>query len=219
MNHFTTANNLGVNLFAFVLTICVLVTCAKGYYDSLQPSSDDLWNVDIDYPKAWLLYTYLSEDGWIEENVTYEEFDYIFVLTSQLSAMTEVRLPLAIAQIAKESRFDRYAEYKKAYGYFQLMPIYQQARMEKFVENDHVFSLDDFYNPRLNIATGLDYMNYILSETGGDEAYALMWFNQGPTSASIDYLDKLYVSSYAKDILELADHIELYLFEEGESCL
>lgn len=214
MNHFT--NTQHVCLIILILFVCIYICslCAVAFDDGAwyRASSEDLWSIATQKKSTEGLYNYLYNSGYIEDGITYNNFDYICVLTQQLSSMTTNVTPeLALATIAVESRFDVDAKNQSARGLMQLIPLYHSSRMEQFVENDHQIDLDDFYDPRLNVMTGLDYLDYILSETDNDIAYTLMWYNQGPISASKDYLDNLKVSSYAKNIMSLAHTIKTYL--------
>lgn len=203
---------IGLLSFTILFAILALIPIANAIKP--EPTSNDLWNIDIPLMNSRDIYDYFVEEGLMHEDVSFEQFDYIAALTQQIVETTaeRVRFPIAIAMIAVESNFDQNTNSSSgAKGLMQLMTIYHSKRMEVFVESDHVVCLDDFYNPRLNIACGVSYLDEILEKTDGDEAYALMWYNQGPTSASKDYLDDLKVSGYAKKILALADTIEGYL--------
>lgn len=214
-------SKLIIIILAIYLMFPFIFTFAKAFEDSAykKPDSYDLWSVGADQNNSFFLYEYLSSEGMIANGVTFGEFDYISVLTQQLCTMTKnVKPEVALAMIAVESNFDKECKTGRARGLMQLIPIYQSNRMEQFVETGHQIDLDDFFDPRLNIMTGLDYMDYLLDETGGDLDYALMWYNQGPVSASKDYLDKLHISSYAKKVGELSRHIKTFLREEVYEC-
>lgn len=215
MNHEYLPNLCAIALSVFLM-LPLLSTIAESCEEACPPDSSDLWNTAPEFNNSLDIYEMLKEDGWINESVSFRDFDYILVLTQQLSGMYEnVSSELILAMIAQESRFNTNAYFLGAYGLMQLLPIYQQNRMEQFVEEEHVFTTDDFYNPRLNIVTGMDYVSYILGETKGDVAYALMWYNQGPTSASQDYVDKNRISDYAHNIINLAAKLRPYLEEGG----
>lgn len=205
-------------VISLYLMIPLISIFAKAFEDFAykKPDADDLWNVSMEKTNSFFLYEYLSDEGMIANSVTFGDFDYICVLTQQLCTMTKnVDPEVALAMIAVESNFDKDCKTGRARGLMQLVPLYQSNRMEQFVEKDHQIDLDDFFNPRLNIMTGLDYMDYLLDETGGDIDYALMWYNQGPISASKDYLDKLHISSYAKKVTNLSTHIKTFLEKGG----
>lgn len=215
MNHHDYLPNLCAIALSIFATFSLMAAIAKAYEDSVPPASNELWNTAIEFKNSLDIYEMLKEDGWISDEVSFKDFDYILALTDQLSSMYEnISTELILAMIAQESRFDQYAYFHGAYGLMQLLPIYQQPRMEQFLEEDHLFTTDDFYDIRLNIVTGMDYVDYILGETKGDVAYALMWYNQGATSASKDYIDDNYISDYAHNIINLAAKLRPYL-EEG----
>lgn len=204
-------------LLSFYIGIFFLQTFSKAYYDGAYKKPDvyDLWSVDNERDNSFFVYTYLVNEGLVSDSVDFDEFDYISVLAQQLSGMSKnVKPELVLAMIAVESNFDMYNRTGRAYGLMQLIPLYHSSRMEQYVESGHQIDLDDFFNPRLNIMTGIDYLDYILDETDGDVEYALMWYNQGPESASKAYLDNLYVSSYAKKVASLSTEIKR-IWEEG----
>lgn len=195
------------NLFAFFLILSLFPVFfnffASASYQAAYADAYDLYSYLEEIHNSTSLYDYLRENDWIRKDVTFDEFDYILVLTQQLTADTNIRHSLILAQIAVESRFYQYDEYNHAYGYMQLMPIYHSKRMEKFVEEGHMIDLDDFYNPRLNIATGIDYMEELLNECGGYETIALTKYNQGYYRGA--------TNNYAKTILDLSYEIERFL--------
>lgn len=216
------------HLTTFLSALVLMIICMSPMFtligltledvpDPIEPSSNDLWNCLSEFQESSSLYDMLSENGWIDEEfVTFLDFDYILVMADQICTMNpNVRLSLVLATIAKESRFDAYCEHKGAKGLMQLTEIIIRSRMLPFIEQGHTISEDDIFDVRLNLATGVDYLNYILEETNGDEAYALMWYSQGPKSASKDYIDNFYTSDYALDIITLANQIESYLITSG----
>lgn len=210
-NHLTT-----YCVAAALLIICFFPIFSQLAYASeeiREPSSSDLWNCLSEFQESSALYDMLSEEGWINDDyVTFLDFDYILVMADQICTMNpNVRLSLVLAMIAKESRFDTYCEYNGARGLMQLMMPTAREYMQPFVEEGHEVCEEDCFDVRLNLAAGIDYINYILGVTEGDEAYALMWYNQGPKSASRDYVDNGYTSDYALDIKTLANKIEPYL--------
>lgn len=215
-------SNLTTYIVSFVLLIfcmgpvfSVIALATEAISDPLEPSSNDLWNCLSEFQQSSGLYNMLLSNGWIKKDVTFSDFDYILVLSDQICTMNpNVRLSLILAMIAVESRFDAEDEYYGACGLMQITHSISN-RMEPFVEEGHVVCEDDMFDIRLNLAAGIDYINYILEETDGDEAYALMWYNQGPISASEDYLEKSMVSDYAASILSLTHEIEPYLTTGG----
>lgn len=197
--HQITSNSVAF-LLCLLLMMPLLDIFASASYEPTYNDAYDLYSYLEEIHNSIEIYDYLKENGWIREGVTFDEFDYILVLTQQLTHESSIRHSLVLAQIAVESRFYQYDEYDHAYGYMQLMPIYHSKRMEKFVEEGHLVDLDDFYDPRLNIATGIDYMEELLDWSGGHEAIALTKYNQG--------YYKGRTSNYAKTILDLSYEID-----------
>lgn len=214
---FTSLGFLFIPILVCFFLCPIFDSIAKAVGESYNPSSNDLWNCLQEFQESSNLYDMLSDNGWIENDVTFKEFDYILVMTDQICSMNQnVRLSLVLAMIAVESRFDSTTEYLGARGLMQLMRGTAESRMPAFLEDGHIITEDDMFDTRLNLATGIDYINYILEETKGNEAYALMWYNQGPKSGSRDYLDKGIISKYASSIISLANDIEPYLIaKEG----
>lgn len=198
---------LVINLSLIILCLLVMSPMtdifASASYDATYNDAYDLYSYLEEVKTSKEIYDYLKDNGWIREGVSYDEFDYILVLTQQLTYGTKLRHSLILAQIAVESGFYQYDKYDRAYGYMQLMPIYHSKRMEQFVEEGHLVDLDDFYDPRLNIATGIDYMEELLEESGGYETIALTKYNQGYYRGT--------TNSYAKKILDLSYEIETIL--------
>lgn len=216
MNHQTITTNLITIVLTIFLLFPILEICALAFENGTYYCSNasGQWTIldTIEGNDSFYLYELLKLDGYVAESVSFGDFDYICVLTQQLCTMTkEVSPEFALAVIAVESNFDTNLINGSARGLMQLIPLYHSKRMSAFVEKDHLIDLDDFYNPRLNIATGLDYLDYILGETNRDTTYALMWYNQGPTSASKDYIDYRHISTYARKVLELAETIKPYV--------
>lgn len=215
MNHQTILSDITAIFLCLLLFVPMLSVIAGATGSEMISSSNDLWYDDIEYVDSKYIYDKLKEDGWIKNSVSFTDFDYILVLTRQLCGLTEnVDSSLALAMIAVESRFDVTAQNDSARGLMQLIPLYHSDRMEKFVEEGHLIDLDDFFDPRLNIATGLDYIDYILGETRGNEEYSLMWYNQGAVSADRTYNGKGITSDYAIKVVCLADKIDQMLFKK-----
>lgn len=208
MNRSTTIANLLLIVLLIYVSIPFVCIFSKAYANSAYKAPDayDLWTVGRETDKSFYIYKYLSDNGYIKEGLLFEDFDYILVLTQQLCTMTKhVKPEVALAMIAVESNFDVDAKNGSARGLMQLIPIYHSARMQVYTEE--LINLDHFFDPRLNIMTGLDYLDYILESTDGNLEYALMWYNQGPISASKDYLDHGIVSFYAQKITTISNHI------------
>lgn len=221
MNHqsiFTNATAIFLSLFVTLPTLnCISLSIPKPVRSDSIFSIDsrpyasvyDLWNVDDDIASSLILYNELKEDGWVKDYVEFEDFDYIFVLTKQITSMYDnVDQSLVLAMIVVESNFYANASSPSgAKGLMQLMPIYHTKRMEQFVEECHEVNLDDFYNPRLNIVTGTDYISELIDQTNGDIYYALMCYNQGVSTANRNYAAGRR-SYYAEKVLELQKQIQ-----------
>lgn len=216
MKFSVTETNLGetvaIVVMAWFFVWLFLTPIVDAYHEATHyPASIyDLWNIDAfrEHLRQRRTLNYLRNNGWVKDYVDDDELDYILVLTDHLSTYYDNIDPvLIIAQIAVESRFDPNAYNNGARGLMQLLPMYHEDRLVQFIEEDEKYSRDLFYDKRLNIITGIDYMSYILNEVNGDETYALMWYNQGPVSACNDYEQNGRESRYAKDILLLRDNL------------
>lgn len=200
----------------FVTILNILgVTIANAEYDPFSPyyccQSDD----GVYYCQLTDLKRYLKENGWVDGRVTDEQLEYELLLCQQLSITTKYVSPaLAIAMVAQESKFYPDCEYEGAIGLMQLLPKYHQHRLNDICEEP---TFDKWYDSRLNIQCGLWYMDELMSDeyACGDTTYALMMYNQGPTSASKTYLGSNIVSDYASNIIMLKNEIEEIL-EKGE---
>lgn len=200
-------------IFTFSMVVVIANAC-----DRVTPLSEDLWTSFDEGYDRFALYKEMMEDGWIKTDVTYEEFDYITVLAKQLQSFyPNVRYSVIVSMIAMESRFDQHATNGKAVGLMQLTPHIYKNRGVDFFEEVKEIEADDAYDIRFNLTVGIDYFSYILDEVDKDEAYALMWYNQGPISASDSYVNKGRVSTYAKTIIELADKLDDYLRRENQN--
>lgn len=205
-------------IIAGILSLCLVVPTitifAVAADEDYSPSSSDLWNSLSDFKTYPDLYDYLSDHDWVNGSLEYSDFEYILLLTDQLCSMYHnVNTSLILAQIAVESRFDIFTTNKTARGLMQLIPVYHEGRMGHFVEEDHILTLDDFYNPRLNVVTGIDYMSELLNTTDGDIAYSLMCYNEGPSTARKHYKENGHTSYYAQEVMRLSLEIEQYLSE------
>lgn len=212
-------SNFTTNVVSFILMLFIM----SPIFSTIAIATDDvdcgskfemLWNNLSEFQQSSNLYGMLTEDGLMYSETTFKDFDYILVMVDQICTMyPNVRPELVLSIIAKESRFNPNDKYDGARGLMQLMMCHK-IRMEQFVEANHIVTKDDFYDVRLNLATGIDYFSELLTNTDGDETYALMCYNQGPTSARKSYIDNDIVSNYARSILNLADNIKPYLSRE-----
>lgn len=217
-------NNLYSRLIVVISAIVVLVVvgciadyCAYAIYDRVYSVSSpyDLWNTLLNKKRTNEIIQYLHKEGWVKYGVDDDELDYILVLTKQIADMYDnVRPELIMAMIAVESHFDSSdGSTAGARGLMQIIPYYHKNRIMQFVDTDTKYSPDLFDNIRLNVTTGIDYISEILQQTNGDEAFALMWYNQGAESADRTH-KRGVVSSYAKAVLSTAEDISAILNKE-----
>lgn len=212
INETNLGETMAIVVLAWFFVWIFLTPIVSAYHDAThyQASIYDLWNIDAfrEHLQQRRTLDCLRDNGWVKDYVDDDELYYILVLTDHLSTYYDNIDPaLIVAQIAVESRFDTNAYNNGALGLMQLLPMYHKDCLIQFIEEDERYSRDLFYDERLNIITGMDYMSYILKETNGDETYALMWYNQGALSACIDYERNGIESKYAKDILSLRDEL------------
>lgn len=217
-------NNLYSRLIIVISAIVVLVAvgciadyCAYAIYDRAYSVSSpyDLWNTLLEKKRTNEIVRYLRDNDWVVDDVDDEELDYILVLSKQIADMYDnVRPELVMAMIAVESHFNSSAGSKAgALGLMQIIPRYHKNRIMQFVDADTKYTPDLFNNIRLNVATGIDYISEILRQADGDEAFALMWYNQGAESADRTY-KRGVVSSYARAVLSTAEDISVILNKE-----
>ena len=191
---------------AVILTMYVLNVCSYAYFRNTTAT-----NYEFYWPeesKLRRVKTHLQENGWVDERVTDEELDYICLLAKHLSSYYDnIPWTLALATIAQESKFYQYDEYDEALGLMQLLPYYHRERLIQCLEEDERYSDELFYDPRLNVMTGLDYLSQLINECDGDICYALMCYNQGPSSAYKTYKRSGITSNYAKNIAALQSEL------------
>lgn len=208
-----------VPLIYFLLVFnCLDVGIAKATYDPANTKASYATRSDdgVYYDSIHELMTYLRENGWVSELVDDDQLEYELLLIEQLSSTTDdVPASLAIAQVAQESRFNPNAENNGAIGLMQIIPNYHQDRLNAICEEP---TFDKWYEPRYNIAVGLSYMDELLSSdyACGDKTYALMMYNQGPSSGTRTYLAKGIVSDYASAIISLKHSLDI-IIEEGDA--
>lgn len=167
----------------------------------------DQWNTLEEFEDVRALRELLVRNDWADETVDLHDLDYILVLTQQLSNDFFPNVPpaLALAVISTESGFRSWIESPKgAKGLMQIVPKWHTERMAKYAYDESV----DLYDPRLNIMTGLDYLNYILGEVHGDIVYALMWYNGGARYAQINYEFNHTESGYATTVIQRMEAIQ-----------
>lgn len=160
----------------------------------------DQWNTLAEFEDISNLRNTLVKKDWADEEVELQELDYILVLTQQLSSDFFKNVPpaLALAVISVESGFRPWIESPKgAQGLMQVVPKWHKERIEKYRYEENV----NLYDVRLNVMVGMDYLDYILTETNGDLVYALMWYNGGARYAQNNYEYNGITSEYAKTVI------------------
>lgn len=196
--------------FAIIIGYLILGTAQVQLDRHKEPSDDGVY-----YDSIHEIATYLRENGWVSELVDDDQLEYELLLIEQLSSTTNnVPASLAIAQVAQESHFNPNAENNGAIGLMQIVPNYHQYRLDNICEEP---TFDKWYEPRYSIAVGLSYMDELLDSdyACGDKTYALMMYNQGPTSGTKTYLAKGIVSEYASTIITLKQEIDT-IIEKGD---
>lgn len=193
-----------------VLAITAIVVCdvkaMSAFYTS--PSVEDLWNISPDEEKINLVCRYLVENGWVSNDVDEETFHYeVSAIMQETSQFSRVTSEFALSVAAHESNFKTDAVSPSgARGIFQLSPGYHAERLTQYMEADEKYTADRFYDPLLNIMTGMDYLDYILGEVDGDKVATVMWYNEGPIVGMSRY-EKGIVSGYAESVCKLSDTI------------
>lgn len=206
---YTDAKPIAVFL-AFFFTMTILDCCANAYYSTVTvedpiPFFSSEW-VSIRHTRN--VTDYLRSNGHVDDRVSDEDLEYICQLATQLSDYYDnIPWHLAIATIAIESAFQSDCYYEGAMGLMQLLPYYHAERLIQCIEEDERYSDKLFYTPRLNVMTGLDYLSQLIDECDGDVSYALMCYNQGPSSAYRTYMKSHITSDYAKNILRLSEEL------------
>lgn len=158
---------------------------------------------------------YLNESGLLSTSVTPDEFDRYFTMVEQnCNDDGHVYPALILAVIAVESNFDASAYSSAgARGLMQLMPVYHTSSLSEFKGSPA--SMDDFFVPEWNIATGTAYLSQLIEQAltyknvDDPVGFALMCYNQGTLSASITYFGNgQHLSSYAKKVLAVANDLQ-----------
>ncbi|MBD5135247.1 MAG: lytic transglycosylase domain-containing protein [Lachnospiraceae bacterium] len=202
-------------LVAFLITFDILGLCANAYFESTaypkdEPSVYDLWSIPCEDVQLHKVENYLINNGWVKDGIDKDDLDYICCMANQLSQFYDDISPgLVMAMIAVESRFDKDClSSAGARGLMQLIPSYHEDRLIQFLDNDSRYSRDLFYEPRLSIMTGMDYLHERLAEAETNLPYALMQYNQGPSSAYKSYVKKGITSNYTTEIIELSVELD-----------
>lgn len=218
MKHTTIIFDL-IAIFVVLAGASTISTAFGKSFCKVSPSVDELWSVMHNYEQTQSLRSYLYANGWVNDDVTWDQLDYILVLACQACEHFEnVDPALAISVIAHESRFDTNAKNGSARGLMQIIPRYHYDRLRTYVDDDIELTSDMFFDERLCIMTGLDYLNDILDQTNRQTHYALMWYNQGANSASSDYIGKGHISQYSESVYNLASEIDVLVGGDYSRC-
>lgn len=214
---FQNTNEIVATTVSFTIAVFLLMAIsspiAMSYYESthfLDTNSYDYWLNSRYLSRLNLVESHLRSNGYVKDYVDDNQLDYICQLVFDLgSQYPSVDPILVLSMIAVESRFDKDAvSGSGARGLMQMMPCYHEDRLIQFLEKDEPYSRDLFFDERLNVVTGYDYISELLKQTSGDKTYALMQYNQGPTSAYDDYVLGGYKgSSYSREILNLREEL------------
>lgn len=198
-------------VLAFLIIGYVLNLCGNAYHQNVTAPVE---------PPEWMTYgcvthslyhvrDYLQTNGWVDGRVTKDELDYVLQLAQHLASYYDnIPSSLAIAVIAEESKFYEKDTYEGAKGLMQLLPSYHRERLVQCLEEDERYSDELFFDPRLNVMTGLDYLSQLIDECKGDIPYALMCYNQGPSSAYKTYVKGGVISDYAQTIIKLSEDLD-----------
>lgn len=216
INHISTA----VILIVSLILAWLLATNANAYYveQERQRLCKPINSVNeqlLNFCETLEVRRYLDNHGWLSSSVTDEEFERYFVTVQQYcSEDSHVYPALALAVIAVESNFDTNAYSNAgARGLMQLMPAYHTSSLSQFKGSPA--TRDDFFVPEWNIGAGIAYLSETIdasltySNVKDPIGFALMWYNQGPTSASRTYLSNGgHLSEYADRVLQIADALQ-----------
>lgn len=215
-NHISTATILLVSLL--LAWLLVLNANAKliedermRLYRPIESTSEQI----LDLYETSELKRYLRSNGLVKDSVTDEDLERYFTMVKQnCEGDTHVYPALALAVIAVESSFNTNAYSSAgARGLMQLMPMYHTSSLSQFKGSPA--NRDDFFVPEWNIGAGIAYLSEAIEESctyssvDDPVGFALMWYNQGPTSASRTYLSNgKQLSSYARQVLAISDDLQ-----------
>lgn len=220
MNTITNHISTVVILIASMLLAWLLATNASAHYveqerqrlyKPVESTSERL----IDFCEILEVKRYLLDNGLLKSNLDVEEFEQYFVMVKQYcNEDTHVYPALVLAVIAVESNFDTNAYSSAgARGLMQLMPMWHTSSLSQFKGSPA--TRDDFFTPEWNIGAGIAYLSEAIeasctyASVDDPIGFALMWYNQGPTSASRTYLSNgKQLSSYARQVLSIADSLQ-----------
>lgn len=212
-------------IFALILIFSLVFACmAKAYDENFHAiplkNPERGWSADlIELCTHREIIRYLHEEGMVDHSVSDEDLEnYIFLAEQMCTKYDSVRPSLVIGVMSIESKFRSDIFNGGAKGLMQLIPKWHTERMKSYLGKEP--SQEDWFSPDANIGCAVDYLNEIIESTEGlntisteDKlAFSLMRYNQGAMSASQTYLTMGKITTYAKEVIKLSDHIdEIYL--------
>lgn len=199
-----------VFILAIFLTVYITNLTSYAYYiNTTYPYSEESLRYSPADISMLRVRNYLIDNGWVDERVRKDDLEYICQLAIHLSFFYENVPPsLTLAVIAQESKFYHYDEYEGALGLMQLLPSYHKERVIACLEEDERYSDELFFDQRLNIMAGIDYLSQLINECNEDVCYALICYNQGPSSAYNTYFKGGHISNYAERIIRLSEELD-----------
>lgn len=144
----------------------------------------------------------------------YSKTDLAYTIVKE-SAKHNIDPYLIIALIRTESSFRSHViSYKGAVGLMQVLPNTAYYISQKVDELDYR-KKNELFDPIKNITFGINYFAYLKNKFNGNEQYAIMAYNLGPTNLNRylnkrDYLPKFYynrVMANYERILEINSQI------------
>lgn len=203
-------HSLIIYILSFSILIPILNICANAYEEKTHYDIHDCYSY-AEFFASRKVWKYLRDNDLISDKVSFEDMEYDLVLAEQLAQSYSHLSPgIIMGIISVESKFNpKCRSNSGALGLMQIIPCYHEDRMKKFLEDETVYSKDLFYNSRLNIVTGTDYIGELLQDFDGNVELALMCYNQGVVSGSKDY-DNGYISDYAKEVVRIAYEVDGY---------
>lgn len=178
------------------------------------PTVQEQWNTLNEFESTAGLIEVLTDHDWVSSSVSIQELDYILVLTRQLSNEFFQTVPteLVLAVISVESGFrPDLLGFNDDSGLMQVIPKFHRERISKYLIDE----TSDIFDPRVNISTGMDYLEELLDTAEGDVALALMSYNEGPSRAKKRY-SKGIVSGYAEEVIARMEVISDVLNRERQ---
>lgn len=178
------------------------------------PTVQEQWNTLNEFESTAGLIEVLTDHDWVSSSVSIQELDYILVLTRQLSneffPTVPTELVLAVLSVESDFRPDLLG-FNDDSGLMQVIPKFHRERISKYLIDE----TSDIFDPRVNISTGMDYLEELLETTEGDVALTLMSYNEGPSRAKKRYSNGI-VSEYAEEVIARMEVISDVLNRERQ---